>query len=74
MNDKHESLQPTPEANPLAGAKREEIRRIVPALERAARDARRIARQTGTHLIVVEHGEVVAVPPGEIEDSDADDG
>lgn len=55
---------------PLEEASREEIRRVMPALERAAREARRIARQTNTHLIVVEHGEVVAVPPEEIEDPD----
>lgn len=43
----------------------DEDRRIMAALERAAQRARRVAAQTGTHLIVVRDGVLTAerVPP-----------
>ena len=51
---------------PISEAKREEIRHMLPALRRAAQQARRIAVETGTHLVIVQGGQVVRVPPERI--------
>ena len=42
------------------------IRGALAALERAAEDARRIAIQTGTELIVMRNGQIRSLPPEEI--------
>ena len=42
------------------------IRGALAALERAAEDARRIAIQTGTELIVMRNGQICSLPPEEI--------
>jgi hypothetical protein len=42
------------------------IRGALAALERAAEDARRIAIQTGTELIVMRNGQICRLPPEEI--------
>jgi len=42
------------------------IRGALAALERAAEDARRIAVQTGTELIVMRNGQICRLPPEEI--------
>jgi len=38
------------------------------ALERAAQDARRIAIQTGTELVIMRGGKLCLIPPDEIAD------
>ncbi len=38
------------------------------ALERAAQDARRIAIETGTELIIMRNGQLCLIPPDEIAD------
>jgi len=45
------------------------IRGALPALERAAEDARRIAIQTGTELILMRNEEICSLPPEEIANS-----
>jgi len=42
------------------------MRRSLAALQRAAEDARRIAIQTGTELIVMRNGQICRLPPEEI--------
>jgi len=42
------------------------MRGSLAALERAAEDARRIAIQTGTELIVMRNGKTCSLPPEEI--------
>jgi len=42
------------------------MRGSLAALERAAEDARRIAIQTGTELIVMRSGQICRLPPEEI--------
>jgi hypothetical protein len=42
------------------------IRGALAALERAAAEARRIAIQTGTDLIVMRNGQICRIPPEEI--------
>jgi hypothetical protein len=42
------------------------MRGSLAALERAAEDARRIAIQTGTELIVMRNGQICSLPPEEI--------
>lgn len=42
------------------------MRGALAALERAAEDARRIAIQTGTELIVMRNGQICSLPPEEI--------
>jgi hypothetical protein len=42
------------------------IRGALAALERAAEEARRIAIQTGTELIVMRDGQICSLPPEEI--------
>jgi len=44
------------------------IRGALAALERAAQDARRIAIQTGTELIIMRNGKLCLIPPDEIAD------
>ena len=42
------------------------IRGALAALQRAAEDARRIAIQTGTELIIMRNGQICSLPPEEI--------
>jgi len=42
------------------------MRGSLAALQRAAEDARRIAIQTGTDLIVMRNGQICSLPPEEI--------
>jgi hypothetical protein len=42
------------------------MRRSLAALQRAAEDARRIAIQTGTDLIIMRDGKICRLPPEEI--------
>ncbi|MFN9624043.1 MAG: hypothetical protein ACK587_14630 [Cyanobacteriota bacterium] len=42
------------------------MRGSLAALQRAAEDARRIAIQTGTELIVMRDGQICSLPPEEI--------
>jgi len=42
------------------------MRGSLAALQRAAEDARRIAIQTGTELIVMRNGQICSLPPEEI--------
>ena len=42
------------------------IRGALAALERAAEEARRIAIQTGTELIIMRDGQICSLPPEEI--------
>ena len=42
------------------------MRGSLAALQRAAEDARRIAIQTGTELIVMSNGQICSLPPEEI--------
>jgi hypothetical protein len=42
------------------------MRGSLAALQRAAEDARRIAIQTGTELIIMRNGQICSLPPEEI--------
>lgn len=50
--------------NDIAQAKNPDLRGSLPALRRAAEQARKIALQTGTKLVIVKDGKTVRVPAG----------
>lgn len=52
---------------PLSMADDADLRLSLPAMQRAARRAREIARQTGTCVVVGELGQVKRIPPEELD-------
>jgi hypothetical protein len=47
-----------------------DLAKVEAALKRAARNARKIAKDTGTPLVIFENGKIVMIPPEEITDED----
>jgi Cdc6-like AAA superfamily ATPase len=58
-------------ANELAMAKDPDLRAALGALRRAAQAARKTAMQTGTHLVIVEHGRLQRVSAAELAQQEA---
>lgn len=56
---------------PLSMSDDADLRLSLPAMQRAARRAREIARQTGTCVVVGELGLVRRIPPEELDQSEA---
>lgn len=56
---------------PIAMSDDADLRLSLPAMQRAARRAREIARQTGTCVVVGELGQVKRIPPEELDQIDA---
>lgn len=57
--------------NELAKAKDPDLRAALGALRRAAQSARKTAIQTGTHLVIVEHGRLRRVSAAELAQQEA---
>ena len=64
MNDKHLVSEPQAAYRITAAAPVLEMPGVQAAMLRAAQRARRIAQQTGTHLIVIREGRIVRLPQG----------
>ncbi len=47
-----------------------DLAKVEAALKRAARNARKIAKDTGTPLVIFKNGKIVMIPPEEITDED----
>jgi hypothetical protein len=57
---------------PIEQAKNPLLRRVLPALERAALQARKIALQTGTSIIIMKDGHLQKIQSDGIRDMPAD--
>ena len=57
---------------PIEKAKNPLLKLALPALERAARQARKLAVQTGTALVVMQDGRLQRIQPGEVSEAVAD--
>ncbi|WP_293663080.1 hypothetical protein [Rhodoferax sp. OV413] len=64
MKDSHQVNEPQAVYSTTAMAPVLEMPGVQAAMLRAAQSARRIARQTGTHLIVIRDGRMVRLPQG----------
>ena len=53
---------PAPQRDPSRSSSEDTARRVLAALRRSAAQARRVAAQTGTRLVVVRDGELVIEP------------
>ena len=58
-------------ANELTSAKDPDLRAALGALRRAAQAARKTAIQTGTHLVIVQHGRLQRVSAAELVQQEA---
>jgi len=64
MNDAHRVSEPQVAYNMTSKSQAMEMPGVLAAMLRAAQRARRIAQQTGTHLIVIRDGRIVRLPQG----------
>ncbi len=57
---------------PIEQARNRLLRLALPALERAARQARKVASQTGTALVIIQDGHLRRIYPDEVHEATTD--